>query len=77
MFTLVYSALAAQESGFNTACTTSGEVVKYTNMCDEVKYGNWKDSYKWEDAIVVGTCNTYADIISINRPKMSIFVGIN
>lgn len=69
MFTLVYSALAAQEFGFNTARTTSGEVVKYTAIHDESRDGNWKDSYKWEDAIVVGACNSYADIISINRSK--------
>ena len=69
MFTLVYSALAAQGFGFNTARTTPGEVVKYTAMYDQVEYGNWKDSYRWEDAVVVGTCNSYNDIISINHMK--------
>lgn len=69
MFTLVYSATAAQEFGFNTARTTTGDVVKYTAMYDEVKDGNWKDSYKWEDAVVVGSCNTYNDITSINPTK--------
>lgn len=69
MFTLIYSAQAAHEFGYNTARTTSGEVVQYTMMTDEAVYGPWEASYKWEDAKVVGKCNSYNDIVSINRLK--------
>ena len=64
MFTLIYSAQAAQKFGYNTARTTSGEMVQYTMMTDEVAHGSWETFYKWEDAKVVGGCESYDDIIS-------------
>lgn len=63
MFTLIYSEQAAQEFGYNTAKTTSGEVVKYTCMHNEQKFGPWQKNYLWKDSVVVGKCNDYSGII--------------
>lgn len=64
MFTLVYSNEAAEEFGYNKARTTSGEVVCYTFMIDEEKYGPWDLNYHWKDAKKVGECESYRSIVS-------------
>lgn len=71
MFTLVLSEGAARQYGYNTAVTTSGDVVNYTCMVDEVEYGGWELHYFWEDAVKVGECESYRSIISINKLRSS------
>lgn len=53
-YTLLYSAKAAELYGYNTARNFDGEVVAYTNMVQERKYGPWKKNYGWDDAKLVG-----------------------
>ncbi len=60
MYYLAFSQKASDHHGCNAIRNDAGKVVEYTNASENP---NWKEDYRWEDAVEVGTVEKMDAII--------------